>query len=298
MFRTLLTSVITISAPDITSGSTATISITLSDGATGNVELYINTNEYYEKKAITTPGSISFTVTGLTTGTKSVLVNYLGDNTYTSGNNTTSFEVSKPKVTNFTTRWAKTTYPNTYSSMTQVPQEGMDYLNSVKPDRLVSLFDGCNSLTSVDVTNMDVSECVNLRYIFDYCKALISLDLSTWDTSKVTFMESMFLGCTNLQIIDLSGWDTTSVTASDAMEYMFSNCTNLQYLILGDADHIFNMIDSGCGSLNNTCKILVPQSVLNTYKAATNWSLRASQFDAIENYTITRSNGQVTVTPN
>ena len=58
------------------------------------------------------------------------------------------------------------------------------------------------------------------------------------------------------------------------------------------------MNDLNCGGLNTTCKILVPSALLDTYKSATNWSSRASQFDAIENYTITRSNGRITVTPN
>ena len=58
------------------------------------------------------------------------------------------------------------------------------------------------------------------------------------------------------------------------------------------------MNDGSCGKLNTTCKILVPRALLDTYKAAANWSSKASQFDAIEDYTITRSNGRVTVTPN
>ena len=58
------------------------------------------------------------------------------------------------------------------------------------------------------------------------------------------------------------------------------------------------MKDGDIGNLNNTCKILVPSALLNTYKTATNWSSRASQFYAIENYTITHFNGQVTVTSN
>ena len=74
------------------------------------------------------------------------------------------------------------------------------------------------------------------------------------------------------------------------------NMTALEYLIIGSSTFKFAMRVSNCGGLNTSCKILVPSALLDTYKSATNWSARADQFDAIENYTITRSNGRVTVT--
>jgi hypothetical protein len=79
------------------------------------------------------------------------------------------------------------------------------------------------------------------------------------------------------------------------MTSIFFNDYNLQYLIIGSSTFKFQL--SANAGLANTCKILVPQALIPTYQAAANWSSYASQFDAIENYTITRSNGQVTVTP-
>lgn len=295
--KELKNSSITFAVSDINYGSSLTINCTITEGTTGNVELTIG-NEYYESKTITTPGSISFTVTGLTTGSKTVVARYLGDSNYKASIYTDTFSVTKPTVSSFPIRYMQKTYPNDYETMTSVPQATIDYLNSIRPDRIVSLLDGCKALTTIDLTNLDTSEVTNMRYVFYQCNALTSLDLSTWDTSKVTFMENLFYYCTNLRVLDLTGWDTSSVVASDAMEMMFTKCDNLQYLILGDATKIFNMIDASCGRLNTTCKILVPQSVLGTYISATNWSTIASQFEAIENYVITRSNGGVTVTAN
>jgi surface protein len=107
-------------------------------------------------------------------------------------------------------------------------------------------------------------------------------------------MENMFYDCNSLTSLDVSNWDTGKV---NHMMDMFEECSSLEYLIIGSPTFKFRMIDSSCGNLNTTCKILVPSALLDTFKTATNWSSRASQFDAIENYTITRSNGQVTVTP-
>jgi hypothetical protein len=79
------------------------------------------------------------------------------------------------------------------------------------------------------------------------------------------------------------------------MDSMFSSSNNLKYLIIGSNTFKFQLKTSQ--SLPSTCKILVPNALLSTFRNATNWSTHSSKFAAIENYTITRSNGQVTVTP-
>lgn len=167
--------------------------------------------------------------------------------------------------------------------------------NTSRVTNLYQAFNHCISLETVDIVNWDVSNVTSMYYMFNNCTSLTSLDLSKWNTSKVTNMGNIFESNPALIALDLSNWDTSGVI-DNQMQYMFS-CKNLQYLILGSTTFKFIMHRSDCGSLNKTCKILVPNSLLNTFKTATNWSSRASQFDAIENYNITRSNGQVTVTP-
>ena len=100
-----------------------------------------------------------------------------------------------------------------------------------------------------------------------------------------------YWGCESLTSLDLSNWDTSNVVSS---YNMFEACNNLQYLILNSTTVKFTTSDD----LRSECKILVPSSALDTYKSHSAWSSRASQFDAIENYTIVKSNGTVTVTPN
>ena len=63
--------------------------------------------------------------------------------------------------------------------------------------------------------------------IFNGCSSLTSLDVSKWDTSKVTNMNSMF-DSVKLTTIDLSGWDTNSVTTMDSMFRRTSNLTNIK----------------------------------------------------------------------
>ena len=239
--------------------------------------------------------------------------------------------------------WAKSRYSSTYQSMTQLPQDGMDYLGTVSGTNNTKMFQNCSGLTSLDTSNWYTGDSTNMSYMFQACSSLTTLDLSNFDTSnvttmvqmfidcsglesmnltsfntgKVTTMNNMFYNCSSLTSLDLSTWNTNNVTAMSYTFYgcsslvaldlsnwktgsstttssCFTGCNNLQYLIL-NSDIVKFTIKTG---LNNTCKILVPESALNTYKTHSAWSSKASQFDAIENYTITRSNGQVTITPN
>ena len=64
-----------------------------------------------------------------------------------------------------------------------------------------------------------------MNSMFDGCSSLTSLDLSGWDTGSVTSMYYMFYNCSNLKTVYVGDlWSTEKVTDSD---HMFSYCTEL-----------------------------------------------------------------------
>lgn len=72
-----------------------------------------------------------------------------------------------------------------------------------------SMFYGCNNLTKLDVSNFDTSNVEDMNSMFCFCNisALTVLDLSKWDTSKVTYyMNEMFCFCSKLTTLDVSKW--------------------------------------------------------------------------------------------
>ena len=75
-----------------------------------------------------------------------------------------------------------------------------------------SMFQNCNDLTTLDVSNWDTSSVTSMRATFSTCSSLMSLDVSNWDTSSVTDMNSTFANCVSLTALDISNWDTSSVT--------------------------------------------------------------------------------------
>ena len=99
--------------------------------------------------------------------------------------------------------------------------EGLEHLNTSQVTPMGSMFRGCSSLTSLDLTSFDTSKVTDMSGMFDSCCSLTTLDLSCFDTSQVTCMRGMFFGCSSLTSLDLSRFDTSEVTD---MSDMFRGC--------------------------------------------------------------------------
>ena len=113
--------------------------------------------------------------------------------------------------------------------------------------RTNGMFNGCSSLTSLDLSGFDTSNVTYMGWMFGSCASLTSLDLTSFDTSKVTDMAFMFTSCNSLTRLDLSNFDTSNVTN---MLWMFGLCYDLTSLNLSsfDASAVTEMDDifTGC----------------------------------------------------
>ena len=90
---------------------------------------------------------------------------------------------------------------------------------------LGSMFDGCTSLTSVDISRLKTNKAESFTRMFNNCNSLTELDLVNITTDSVTNTSYMFQGCQNLKTIKVSAiWDLTNVTLSASMFY---NCKSL-----------------------------------------------------------------------
>jgi surface protein len=103
--------------------------------------------------------------------------------------------------------------------------------NLVLQGSLASMFFGCNSLTSLDLSGFNTSDVTNMYDMFLGCSNLTSLDLSGFKTLNVTNMREMFYKCSSLTSLDLSGFNTLMVTN---MSSMFYDCSSLCSVTLGE----------------------------------------------------------------
>ncbi len=92
-----------------------------------------------------------------------------------------------------------------------------------------------------------------------------------------------FYGCTMIGIIYLEAIATIN-------SYDFGSCINLRGLVLMTTEGVCQLVNSngiqGTPIASGTGYIYVPSALVDSYKTATNWSVYASQFRALEDYTV------------
>ena len=119
-------------------------------------------------------------------------------------------------------------------------------------------FDNKN-MKSLNLTNFNTSNAVNMEEMFKWCDYLETLNLSGWDVSKVTNFNQMFSECANLIYLDLSGWEISSdVTGTTNV---FSGCTSLKTIVMNN---------SSCESINRLRMILSKNQMLQQVSIITN----------------------------
>lgn len=169
-------------------------------------------------------------------------------------------------------------------------------LNTVELPNVLTLgswaFNGCTSLETIYLP-----ECVGKpagvypgSWFYD-CKALKRAVFP-----KMTYggMMATFNGCNKLEYVDYA--------ATDIGDGTFKNCYSLKVVVLRSNTvstlNVGTSAFANCyhlsGTVNSTynpngdkdCYIYVPRSLIEDYKVATNWSTHASQFRALEDYTV------------
>ncbi len=108
------------------------------------------------------------------------------------------------------------------SNLTEI--EGMQYLNTANVTSMWRMFDGCSSLTSLDLSHFNTEKVTNMMQMFNNCSSLTNLDVSNFNTENVRNMGGMFSRCYSLASLDLSNFNTANVTSITSM---FWGCTSL-----------------------------------------------------------------------
>lgn len=109
-----------------------------------------------------------------------------------------------------------------FSGCKKIEYCNLNELLTINVTDMSYVFDGCSSLTTVEIGNSNYfSNVTTMKAMFRGCASLSSVKTSAMDTSKVTDFSSMFEGC---GITDFDGLDGTSATD---MSYMFYDAPNL-----------------------------------------------------------------------
>lgn len=125
-------------------------------------------------------------------------------------------------------------------------------------------FNACGALPSIVLPSLTSGG----SYMFRYCYLLKTVDLAVLKN----IVSSMFGDCRRLTAVILRSETMCTLAATSAFSncYHFYGTTNSTYNPNGDQDGY----------------IYVPSALVEEYKAATNWSTLATQFRALEDYTV------------
>ena len=104
---------------------------------------------------------------------------------------------------------------------------GLPYLDTADAISMNGMFNGCSSLTALDVSAFDTANVTTMRNMFSDCSSLKTLDLSAFNTANVTDMSVMFGYWSSLTALDVSSFNTANVTD---MREMFGGCVSLAAL--------------------------------------------------------------------
>ncbi len=167
---------------------------------------------------------------------------------------------------------------------------GMEYLNTSEVTDMRQMFNGCTSLTSLNLATFNTEKVTDMSSMFNGCQKLVSVNVTSFNTEKVTNMSNMFNNCQKLTAIDLSGFTAPEVTN---MSSMFKDCEALPSLSLSnlnsakatDMSSMFN----GCRALATldlsgmvTSKVTTMKEMFRNCRSLTSLDLSGFNTDKVD----------------
>lgn len=109
------------------------------------------------------------------------------------------------------------------SKMTSI--EGLENLNTENVTSMQSMFEGCQSLTELDLSTFNTANVTSTNCMFQSCSNLETLNIALFNIGKMEDMRYMFSGCSKLKTIYCnSDWNGSEAQSG----YMFSGCSALE----------------------------------------------------------------------
>ena len=143
-------------------------------------------------------------------------------------------------------------------------------INTANAIQLTGLYYNCTNVTKVPTLN--TSSATDISYMYYKCKNLPKIDISYYNISNTISVDNWCYGCSSLKAIIIRSFGSTYVLSPNSFAYC--------YHLLGTTDATYN--PNG----DKDCYIYVPNNMIETLSSAETWSTYATQFRALEDYTV------------
>lgn len=147
-----------------------------------------------------------------------------------------------------------------------------------------NIFYGCNKLSTINNAENFFKNVSNCNHAFYRCMGLINIKLPYFKcVNNYGSAQGMFRSCENIKTIDIL-WDCSDYNFSYTNE-MFGYCISLENLVIRWTGGVPRLTSSDAFYyVPSTCNIYVPDDLVDQYKVATNWVMRASQIKPLSEY--------------
>ena len=129
--------------------------------------------------------------------------------------------------------------------------------NSSNVINMISIFEGCISVTSLDVSIFDISKAQLWPHTYRLLY-LVSLDLSNFDTSNAMVISVMFLNCESITSIDISSFNTGKLKRISSL---FNSCKQLLYIDISSFRNTIGYNNKIFENLNKSEEIIVNKNI-------------------------------------
>jgi len=127
----------------------------------------------------------------------------------------------------------------------------IEYLNTVNVTDMISMFEECTSLTSLDLSSFNTANVTDMKNMFSNCTNLKELNLLWFETGKAESTRCMFENCSMLTTIYCNNrwWNGGELDPAEQFNYgkMFDGCPFLK------------------GSMGTTCSGMVDTNILSAH---------------------------------
>ena len=145
-----------------------------------------------------------------------------------------------------------------------------------------------NSVVTTDMisdwlSTLNNSNNVIMWRMFSDCTNIERIDMSNLSFDSCNALNETFYSCSRLKVVKI-GNATTTFKSSINTASLFAYCSLLEKVVIGGTNVLPATDSNFMNGVNNTCKIYVPDTLVNDYKSATNWSARANYIFPISEY--------------
>ena len=116
---------------------------------------------------------------------------------------------------------------NLFESCNNIAEIDLSNFDTSEVTSMVGMFYECRNLENINFENVNTSSVTDMSKMFQYCDRLTELDLTMFETHKLKTMDNMFFEAYSLNYLQITSFDTSQVTSMECTFYGMESLLSL-----------------------------------------------------------------------